>query len=246
MIPRIVLACFCIVALGLAPARADLPEGFVRLKDVDASIIQDIRYSGSYNFTGKPVPGYEKPECILRREAAAALAAAQKDISAKGYALKVFDCFRPKSATRAFVAWAGDGGASGLDQEFHPGKTKAQLFKEGYISDASSHSLGVAVDLTIVRPTDIKVTRARGGGACDGPADIRPMESTLDFGTTFDCFSDKSHTQNASISQQARENRKLLVDVMAKNGFKNYRREWWHFQLVKVPAGAQPADFPVK
>ena len=31
------------------------------LRDIDGSIIQDIRYAGPDNFTGKPVPGYDAP-----------------------------------------------------------------------------------------------------------------------------------------------------------------------------------------
>ena len=56
-----------------AAAQRALPAGFVYLHDVDPSIAQDIRYAGSDNFVGRPLPGYEAAQCILRRDVAAAL-----------------------------------------------------------------------------------------------------------------------------------------------------------------------------
>ncbi len=50
-----------------APALAGtaLPRGFVYLRDVDPTIVQDIRYAGSHNFVGRPIKGYLAAECIL-------------------------------------------------------------------------------------------------------------------------------------------------------------------------------------
>ena len=65
------------VLLGLvlaAPAAArDLPGGLVYLRDIDPSIAQDMRYASRDNFVGQPLPGYDAPECVLRRDAALAL-----------------------------------------------------------------------------------------------------------------------------------------------------------------------------
>ena len=87
---------------------SDLPPHFVRLADVAPSIRQDIRYAGSNNFTGRPVPGYAVAECWLRKEAALALATAQTDALKQGLKLVVYDCYRPQRATNAFVKWAND------------------------------------------------------------------------------------------------------------------------------------------
>ena len=56
----------------------------MRLAEVAPSIRQEIRYAGSDNFTGRPVPGYAAAECWLRKEAALALAAAQTDALKQG------------------------------------------------------------------------------------------------------------------------------------------------------------------
>ena len=49
-----------------------LPPGFVYLRDVEPSVVQDMRYAGSDNFVGRPLPGYGAAECVLRKEVAAA------------------------------------------------------------------------------------------------------------------------------------------------------------------------------
>jgi len=65
-----------------------------------------MRYAGSNNFTGAPVPGYRAAQCWLRLDAARALAAAQAEARAKGFDLVVYDCYRPRRAVAAFVDWS--------------------------------------------------------------------------------------------------------------------------------------------
>ena len=98
-----------LVALAITvPALAAdaMPDDFVYLRDIDPTIQQDMRYAGSRNFTGKPVDGYEAPECVLVRQAAEALQKVQADLRGKGLTLKIYDCYRPARAVAAFVAWS--------------------------------------------------------------------------------------------------------------------------------------------
>ena len=90
------------MAHGAAAQRAS-PSGFVYLRDVEPSIAQDIRYAGSDNFVGRPLPGYDAAECILRQEVAAALKRVQAALRAGGLSLKVYDCYRPTRAVRAMA-----------------------------------------------------------------------------------------------------------------------------------------------
>src|SRR5579862_3987982 len=78
-----------------APASASsaLPKGFVYLRDVDATIVQDIRYAGSHNFVGRPIKGYLAAECILSAPAANALETVQRRLAEKKLALIVWDCY---------------------------------------------------------------------------------------------------------------------------------------------------------
>jgi D-alanyl-D-alanine dipeptidase len=64
------------------------------------------------------------------------------------------------------------------------------------------------------------------------------------MGTSFDCFDPLSHTAARGIGAEARRHRALLVAVMQRHGFVNYRREWWHFKFESRQAGAS-FDFPI-
>ena len=61
------------------PAR--LPPGFVYLRDVAPGIAQDMRYAGANNFTGRPLPGYDAAECVLRRDGGGGAGARRRPIS---------------------------------------------------------------------------------------------------------------------------------------------------------------------
>src|SRR5689334_15792279 len=61
-------------------AEPEMPPGFVYLHDADPSILQDIRYAGSANFTRHELAGYNAGECLLARPAAEALKQAQQDV----------------------------------------------------------------------------------------------------------------------------------------------------------------------
>src|SRR5262249_2536439 len=101
----VIAAAIVLAAIGQgAAAQGALPAGFVYLRAVDPTIAQDIRYAGADNFVGRPLPGYEAAECILRRDVAAALKRVQADLAASGLSLKVYDCYRPARAVRAMAA----------------------------------------------------------------------------------------------------------------------------------------------
>lgn len=228
------------------PSQPPLPAGFVRLGEIAPSIRQDIRYARAFNFTGRPVPGYDAPQCILLRPAAKALKQAEAQLEADGFALKVWDCYRPVRAVRAFAAWARAPGGDGMKAVFYPAFDKSALFALGYIATHSRHSLGTAVDVGLVRRDDDAVLSPDAGGRCDGPFDQRAQESTLDMGTAYDCFSARSATASAQISAAARENRERLRNALERAGFRNYAREWWHFEYAAGPPQGGSHDFPVR
>ena len=133
-------------------ADIDLPKGFVRLREIAPQIHQHIRYAQAANFTGKPVPGYEKAECILARPAAEALKRAQTALAPMGLSLAVFDCYRPQRAVAAFMRWAANGeGDPAARARYYPRIGKTDVIPRGYVARSSTHSKGTAVDLTIVR-----------------------------------------------------------------------------------------------
>ena len=227
-----------------------MPADFVSLRTVDASIRQDMRYAGDNNFTGHPLPGYDASECLLQRPVALALKRAQADLAAQGLSLKVYDCYRPARAVAAMARWAHAANVTPDTSRFYPRMKKSWLFELGFIASHSAHSRGVAVDLTVVpkdgpppAPYDTNVRY----GSCAGPAAARAPDDSLDMGTSFDCFSVRSYTRNASITAEQRARRMVLLQAMARHGFVNYKREWWHFSYpaadpraaYDVPIGAR-------
>ena len=64
------------------------------------------------------------------------------------------------------------------------------------------------------------------------------------MGTGYDCSDVKSHTAARSITPAQRRWRNTLVAAMAKQGFVNYSKEWWHFSMPG--AGGQAYDFPIR
>lgn len=67
---------FCTLALSLLAmnhSQASLPSGFVYLKNIEPTIIQDMKYASTDNFIGKRVKGYHVKECIVTIQATEAL-----------------------------------------------------------------------------------------------------------------------------------------------------------------------------
>ena len=232
-----------IVAGTPTHAREMLPPGFVYLRDVDSSIVQDMRYATADNFTGRPLPGYGAAECVLRREAAEALRRVQADLARENLGLKVYDCYRPTRAVRAMEEWAHDGNDSEATRRFYPALHKRNLFALGYIAAQSKHSTGTTVDLTLVRLPAAAAPRfdpTARYGPCTGPASKRAPDNSIDMGTGFDCFDVKSYGANRAIDPEQRRWRGALNAAMHRQGFANYFREWWHYSFT---AAAEPRSY---
>jgi D-alanyl-D-alanine dipeptidase len=239
-------ASLALLLLWPAPALArELPAGLVYLRELAPGIAQDMRYATDDNFTGAPLPGYAAGECILRREVAAALARVQADLAKQNLALKTYDCYRPARAVRAMGRWSQSGG--GGDKRFYPRVSKAELFARGYIATHSRHSTGSAVDLTLIALPPARVApfdRAAHYGPCIAPVSERAPDNSLDMGTGFDCLDPKSYTNSGAVTPEQRHWRNVLKAAMAAHGFRNYFREWWHYEFSGAPRHTY--DFPIE
>jgi D-alanyl-D-alanine dipeptidase len=91
------------------------------------------------------------------------------------------------------------------------------VLDQGYIARRSNHNQGAAIDVTLLRASDGK---------------------SLPMFTRFDDFTTASHTANASGT--ALKNRLKLKRTMEAEGFRNYRREWWHYDFPR--AAGPPRD----
>lgn len=227
----------------------DGAPALVALASIAPDIVQDMRYATPHNFTGKPVPGYDAPVCWLRPAVAKALARVQADLAGNSppFGLAVLDCYRPRRSVAAFMNWARDTD-DGTTRNYYPNLERSSLIPRGYIARASTHSRGIAVDLTLV-------ARANASARATGKALAAPCTDSaaaadgagLDMGTAYDCFDARSHTASAAsaaIGAAQREARQTLKRAMERHGFTNYAKEWWHFSYPAADDG-QSFDVPV-
>ncbi|HXG70490.1 MAG TPA: M15 family metallopeptidase [Gemmatimonadaceae bacterium] len=107
------------------------------ITSLNPTIIVEMRYATTNNFTGATLPGYLANRAFLRTEAAAALARVQDRLRQDSLGLKVFDAYRPVRATVAMMEWTDR-------------VSRRDLVTNGYIASRSRHNLGLAVDLTLV------------------------------------------------------------------------------------------------
>lgn len=224
------------------------PDEFVALRTVAPTILHDVRYVTRHNFVGRRIDGYRKPMCILTQDAAKALRTAQRAFLRQGYALKVYDCYRPQRAVDHFVAWAKDLTDRRMKREFYPRVDKSSLFEDGYIAEKSGHSRGSTVDLTLV-PLPAAHDRPYVPGEplvpCYAPQEERFPDNSLDMGTGYDCFDTLSHTLDERIQGEQRANRLLLKHGLERAGFVNYPNEWWHYTYQPETFPETYFDFPV-
>ncbi len=118
-----------LTAISSSAHAQSLPGGFVYLRDVDPSIIQDIRYASSNNFIGRPMSGYGAGECVVKREVGLRLKAVQQDLAAQNLSLKMFDCYRPARASLDMVRWSQNGRETAAERRYNPKISKTELFQ---------------------------------------------------------------------------------------------------------------------
>lgn len=204
---------------------AQLPEGFVYVKDVIPDLQVELKYHTSNNFVGKVVDGYESDKLILSEATAKALKLVQQELKQQDMCLLVFDGYRPQRAVNHFMRWAQDLNDTINKHQYYPDVDKEDLFKEDYIASRSGHSKGSTVDVTIINAKTNK---------------------PLDMGSDYDFFGKQSWTDYKDISEAQKANRKLLLKIMTKYGFVNFYKEWWHFTLKDEPFPNAYFDFVIK
>ncbi|MCM0754860.1 M15 family metallopeptidase [Desulfovibrio aminophilus] len=140
---RLLAALFLLAFLvPAAPAFSDAGEdlaraGFVEPSTLDPSLVLDMRYAGTNNFSGQAV--YPSARCFLRADVAKRLLAAQAELRKQGLGLKLFDCYRPFHVQERFWAIVPD--------ERYVARPEK---KDGVIVQGSKHNRGAAVDVGLV------------------------------------------------------------------------------------------------
>jgi len=212
----------------LSPATSAAQANLVDIRTLVPDIAEDIKYAGRDNFVGAPVDGYLAPKCLLLRPVAEALTRVERELRARQLRLKIWDCYRPARAVAHFVRWAHDLADQRTKAQHYPALDKSQLLGD-YIAPVSGHSRGATIDLTLQRC-------AADGTHC----------TALDMGTDFDFFDVRAHTDAPGITAAQHANRLLLREAMAREGFRNYPLEWWHYTLAPEPTPSTLYDVPVQ
>ena len=87
-------------------------------------------------------------------------------------------------------------------------RTGNEHLLNGWIAARSNHNRGAAVDATLVRLSSGR---------------------RLSMGTEYDAFSSRSAT--TAVGGKVLRNRLRLKRALEAEGFRNYRREWWHYDF---------------
>ena len=195
--------------------------GLVNIKDLDKTIIVDLKYSSEDNFVGEDMYG-ELEDAYFEREFADRVANAQRILQSRHpeYTLLIYDAARPISVQR-YMHQLVQG------TEF-----------EDFIADGTRggrHNYGVAVDLTIVHKDGTPLDM---GAEFDEFSDVAAVKGTPDTSDpktrsvdVYEAYILSLVAQDI-ISVEAANNRILLIEVMHEAGLVPYRREWWHFEEI--------------
>ena len=169
-----------------------------------------ILYDASYSQQG--LPGLET--CLLREVVAQKLVLAADQLP-QGYAILIFDALRPLSVQRAIY------------EQF-----KARFLREK--PGISEEELTALLDDFVAKP--VKRLERPAPHTTGGAVDLTLCKDglPLDMGTGFDDLTDLARTDALEHAcpagfEQARDNRRLLYNLMTSVGFVNYRCEWWHY-----------------
>ncbi len=120
------------VAIGLAGQQVCTDVTVAKLVDVhklDVSLLLDIRYATTNNFTGRQI--YPMASCLLVRPAAESLVRVNTKLRQQGLVLKIWDAYRPHSCQK--ILWQVV-----PDERFVANPARG-----------SRHNRGCAVDITL-------------------------------------------------------------------------------------------------
>ena len=195
--------------------------GLVNIKDLDKTIIVDLKYSSEDNFVGEDMYG-ELEDAYFEKEFADRVAHAQRILQSRHpeYTLLIYDAARPI-----------------IVQRYMHQLVQGTEF-EDFVADGTRggrHNYGVAVDLTIVHKDGTPLDMGAEFDEFSDAAAVKGTPDTSDPKTrsvdVYEAYILSLVAQDV-ISVEAANNRILLIEVMHEAGLVPYRREWWHFEEI--------------
>lgn len=180
-------------------------QGMVDVYAMDSTLIIDLRYATTNNFTKKVL--YDSLDiAYLHPLAAQKLVKAHKRLKElyPNYRFLIFDVARPLSVQKRmyqvvqntpYAAYVANPSRTGL------------------------HNYGMAVDLTI----------------CDIHGNELDMGTHFDFfGSAAGTNKEEELIARGRLTRKQVDNRKILRSVLVEAGFQVIRGEWWHFNAVSL------------
>ena len=208
-----------------------------------------MKYFSKDNFTGDIVPHYKANRGIMTKEAAIALSKAQKKFLEKGCSIVIYDAYRPSSSVQYFVEWMNDKNNTKRKKFNYPYIEKKIDMKDIYINSVSGHSRGSTIDLSIIDKNKILLKESiYEERTFNGKIYPFNNDNTIDCGTSFDLMDPASWSFNNKydFTEEQKNNRKFIRDIMESEGFKVLDEEWWHFTLKNEPYPEQYFDFEIQ
>ena len=182
----------------------------LNLVKLDSSILVDLKYATTDNFTG--IVLYEDFDgAYLQAEVALMLVEAQRYLKMLRPELRllVYDAVRPLSVQR--IMWERVKDTKYHRYVAHPDRL-------------SLHNFGAAVDLTLA----------------DNLGQPLDMGAPFDhFGRTAGINDEENLIRQGLLTRQHVQNRQLLRQVMRHAGFRAISGEWWHFNACSLQEAKQ-------
>lgn len=179
--------------------------GMVDVSRMDTSLVIDLRYATTNNFTNKVL--YDSLTTpYLHPIAANKLIKAHQILKQNNpeYRLLILDCARPLTVQRQMY------------------EVVQNTPYSAYVANPKRtglHNYGMAVDLTI----------------CDKSGKEIDMGTKFDFfGSAAGINKEDELIERGILTRQQVQNRRLLRKIMVDAGFLTIRGEWWHFNAVSL------------
>lgn len=199
---------------------------------LDDEFVCDSMYNHWVEDEGRPLAG-SSPSIMVRETVYKMMKEAEK-LLPEGYKFKVYDAYRPIAVQQALWDYFRN-----VKRKENPDVSEEEVdrltlfcvsFPSYNVLMPSLHNTGGAVDLTILGPNG----------------------EELDMGCGFDEFTDAAWTtyfedegKGAGTNDVARDNRRMLYNVMTEVGFTNFPSEWWHFDYGTEKWGLFTNNVPI-
>lgn len=110
--------------------QAQTKSSLVNLEELSSDFVYEIRYATPNNFMGETL--YDCAKCLLQAEVAEALLKANEYFKAKGYRIRIYDCYRPLDVQKKM--WK---------------KVPRATYVGNPYGNGSIHNRGAAIDMTL-------------------------------------------------------------------------------------------------